>query len=330
MKETIRWGILGAGDVCEVKSGPAFHKAANSELAAVMRRDRGKAADFARRHRVASWHDTVDGLLSDPAVDAVYIATPPRYHLEHCLAALGAGKHVYLEKPMAMNGAEGAQIVEAAKQSPGKVVVAHYRRELPAFKMIGEVIKSGAIGEVRLAEVNFYLPEQGTLNPDGIDNWRLNPEISGGGLFHDLSPHLLDLLLVYFGSPLRYEGFSTRLTPGAAVDDFVQGTIVFENQIIFRGCWCFCIAPCAASERLVITGSRGRVSVPFFGDEVHLCSDAEKTLIPFANPANIQLPMIEAATRYFLGRGECPCPPADGLQVMEMIDAFTGKSGGQT
>ncbi len=329
MSETIRWGILGAGDVCEVKSGPAFQKAANSELIAVMRRDGDKAADFARRHGVATWYDTVDGLLSDAAVDAIYIATPPRHHLEHCLAALAAGKHVYLEKPMAMNSAECAQIVEAEKQSPGRVVVAHYRRELPAFRKIGEVIKSGAIGKVRLAEVNFYLPEQNTLNPDGPDNWRLDPEISGGGLFHDLSPHLLDLLLVYFGVPLRYEGFSTRLNRLPGVDDFVQGTIVFDNQIIFRGCWCFCVAPCAASERLVITGSRGQVSAPFFGDEVRLCSDGEETLIPFANPANIQLPMVEAATSYFLGHGACPCPSADGLRVMEMIDAFTGQSGGQ-
>ncbi len=323
MTETIRWGILGAGDVCEVKSGPAFQKAQNSELTAVMRRDGEKAADFARRHGVGKWYDSLDALLQDPGIDAIYIASPPKFHLEHCLASLAAGKHVYLEKPMAMNGAQCAEIIEAEARSPGSVVVAHYRRALPAFNKIDEIIKGGLIGEVRLAEVNFFLPEENTLIPDTGDNWRLNPEISGGGLFHDLSPHLLDLLLVYFGRPLGYEGFATRLNQSAPADDFVQGTILFENNIIFRGCWCFSVAPCAVSDRLVITGNRGVVSTPFFGDEVRLCGTDEETVIACTNPPNIQLPMIEAATNYFLGRGGCPCPAADGLQVMEIIDSFT-------
>jgi len=324
MSDTIRWGILGVGDVCEVKSGPAFQKAEHSELLAVMRRDSEKAADFARRHGVRKWYDSVEALLADPEIDAIYIATPPRFHLEHCLAALAAGKHVYLEKPMAMDSGQCRTIIEAEAKSPGSVVVAHYRRALPAFNKIDEIIKSGLVGEVRLAEVNFFLPEENSLIPDTGDNWRLNPDISGGGLFHDLSPHLLDLLLVYFGRPVRYEGFSTRLNQSAPADDFVQGTILFENNIIFRGCWCFSVAPCAVSERLVITGNRGVVSAPFFGDEVRLCRDDEETLIPFANPVNIQLPMVEAVTNYFLGQGANPCPAIDGLQVMEIIDSFTG------
>jgi predicted dehydrogenase len=174
---TIRWGILGAGDVCEVKSGPAFQKAAHSELLAVMRRDGDKAADFARRHGVPRWYDSTEALLADPDIDAIYIATPPRFHLEHCLAALDAAKHVYLEKPMAMNATECRAIIEAEKKSPGKVAVAHYRRELPAFKRVGELIADGSIGEVRLAEVNFFLPEVNTLVPDARDNWRLDSRL---------------------------------------------------------------------------------------------------------------------------------------------------------
>jgi len=324
MTAPIRWGILGAGDVCEVKSGPAFQKVQGAELAAVMRRDGEKAADFAHRHQVGKWYDSVEVLLGDPDIDAVYIATPPRYHLEHCLAALAAGKHVYLEKPMAMNASECAAIIEAEAKSPGKVAIAHYRRQLPAFVKVGELIRDKVIGEVRLVEVNFFLPEEeNALVPDAGDNWRLNPEVSGGGLFHDLSPHLLDLLLVYFGKPLEYHGFSRRLNPAAAADDFVQGTILYDNNIIFRGCWCFSVAPCAVSERLVVTGNKGVVSVPFFGDEVRLCTAGEETVQPFDNPVNIQLPMIEAVTNYFLGRQDCPCSTADGLQVMEIIDNFT-------
>ena len=323
MNGTIRWGILGVGDVCEVKSGPAFQKAERSELVAVMRRDAEKAADFTRRHGVGKWYDSSEALLADPDIDAVYIATPPRFHLQHCLAALAAGKHVYLEKPMAMDAAQSRAIIEAEAKSPGKVVVAHYRRVLPAFRKVGELINDGSIGAVRLAEVNFYLSRNNPMVPGPAENWRQNPDISGGGLFHDLSPHLLDLLLVYFGRPLRYEGFAIRQSPAARADDLVLGTIVFADNIVFRGCWCIGVAPCANQEQLAITGERGTVSATFFGDRVHLCTDAGEQVFEFDNPPNIQQPMIEEATRYFLGLRDCPCSTADGLQVMEIIDRFT-------
>jgi predicted dehydrogenase len=322
MTASLRWGILGAGDVCEVKSGPAFQQAPGSELAAVMRRDAKKAADFARRHGVDKWYDSVEALLADPDLDAIYIATPPRYHVEHCLAVLAAEKHVYLEKPMAMTASACTAIIEAEAESRKKVAVAHYRRALPAFVKVGEIIRKGEIGKVRLAEINFFLPEENTMIPDTGDNWRLNPRISGGGLFHDLSPHLFDLLLVYFGQPLEYEGFSRRLNPDAPADDFVQGTILFSNDIVFRGCWCFSVASCASSDQFIVTGNKGVVSVSFFGDEVRLCTDEGETIIPFENPVNIQLPMIQGVTKYFLGKGDCPCSTADGLQVMEIIDRF--------
>jgi len=92
--QTIRWGILGVGDVCEIKSGPAFQKASNSHLTTAMRRDGIKAVDFAKRHNVPKWYDSVDKLLNDKDIDAIYITSPPRYHLEHALAAIAAGKHI--------------------------------------------------------------------------------------------------------------------------------------------------------------------------------------------------------------------------------------------
>lgn len=327
--KTIRWGILGAGDVCEVKSGPAFQRAEHSELVAVMRRDSAKAEDFARRHDVKRWFDSVPELLKDPEIDAIYIATPPRYHLEHTLATLAAGKNVYLEKPMAMNADECRQIIEAEAKSKNKIALAHYRRALPAFTRIGELINDGTLGTVRLAEHNFFLPESDSIIPDTGENWRVNPAISGGGLFHDLSPHMFDLLLVYFGRPLAYEGFSLRQNSKSSADDFVQGTIRFDKNIVFRGCWCFTVAETAISDSLVITGNNGQVSCTFFGDEMRLRTSEGEQVIPVTNPENIQLPMIEQVSRYFLGEIDCPCSTADGLMVMELIDAFSqGRKGG--
>src|SRR3979490_889057 len=98
----INWGIIGCGDVTEIKSGPAFNKVKNSSLIAVMRRDAEKAKDYARRHQVPKWYSNADELITDPDVNAIYVATPPSSHEEYTLAAVKAGKPVYVEKPMSV------------------------------------------------------------------------------------------------------------------------------------------------------------------------------------------------------------------------------------
>src|SRR5688500_6941059 len=102
----IRWGIIGVGNVCETKSGPGFYKAPDSQLLAVMRRDSEKARDYATRHNVPLWYNNAEELLSNPDIDAVYIATPPAQHKDYAIAAIAAGKHVYIEHPVTLNAAE--------------------------------------------------------------------------------------------------------------------------------------------------------------------------------------------------------------------------------
>lgn len=132
-KNKISWGILGCGDVAEVKSGPAFQKCENSELLAVMRRNSAKAEDFAKRHNVQLWYDNADELLQNKDINAVYIATPPAIHLEYTIKAIKAGKDVYLEKPMTRTADEAQQLLNALANSKVKLTVAHYRRQLPTF-----------------------------------------------------------------------------------------------------------------------------------------------------------------------------------------------------
>src|SRR3982751_1225430 len=110
---TIRWGIIGCGDVTEIKSGPGFQKAEGSALVAVMRRDGGKGRDYARRHGVARAYDRAEDLIADPEVDAVYVATPPSSHAELALAVAAAGKPCLVEKPMARTHAECVRMIEA-------------------------------------------------------------------------------------------------------------------------------------------------------------------------------------------------------------------------
>ncbi|MET0503849.1 MAG: Gfo/Idh/MocA family oxidoreductase, partial [Luteibacter sp.] len=146
----VRWGIVGCGAVTEVKSGPAFSKVADSSLVAVMRRDGGKARDYAQRHGVPRWYDEAAALIADPEVDAVYVATPPSSHREIALMAIAAGKPVYVEKPMAIDHNECAAIVEAGRAAGVPVFVAYYRRMLPRFRRIARLLEEGAIGTPRL------------------------------------------------------------------------------------------------------------------------------------------------------------------------------------
>src|SRR5690606_29255457 len=145
----INWGIIGCGDVTELKSGPAFNKVPNSSLVAVMRRDAAKAEDYAKRHGVPLWYSNAEELINLPDINAVYIATPPSAHLEYAIAALQAKKMVYVEKPMTTDLASAIKMQEAVNEFQGKLVVAHYRRQQPLFKKIKSLIDQNSIGRIK-------------------------------------------------------------------------------------------------------------------------------------------------------------------------------------
>ena len=319
----IRWGIIGCGDVTEVKSGPAFSKVPHSSLVAVMRRDAAKAADYARRHHVPAWYSDADALINDPHVDAIYVATPPSSHEQYTLAALRAGKPVYVEKPMTVDAASAQRMMTAATVANQKLVVAHYRREQPYFKQIKQLIDDGAIGEPRMAQLVFY---KKPLTPQQLQKpgyaWRVDPKISGGGLFHDLAPHQLDLMLYFFGEAERAQGFAVNQSRLYAAPDAVTGCIQFKSGLLFSGSWCFGAA--ADQDVCTITGSGGSLSFSVFGpQQIHLHTNGTTSVINHTAPQHVQQPMIEQVVRYFLGQRDNPCPPGAGVQVMQWIDAFS-------
>ena len=233
--QEIKWGIIGCGDVTEVKSGPAFNKVANSSLIAVMRRNAAKAADYAKRHGVPKWYSDASQLINDPAINAVYIATPPLQHEAYTIEALKAGKHVYVEKPMALNAAAAKRMVMATEQYGAKLSVAHYRRAQPTFLKIKSLLAEKAIGDIRWVDLHMLQPQQSAIIANSEENWRMDPTISGGGLFHDLAPHQLDLMLYFFGEIKRFSGIALNQTSQNLVDDLVTGHILFENGVVFNG-----------------------------------------------------------------------------------------------
>jgi predicted dehydrogenase len=323
----INWGIIGCGDVTELKSGPAFNKVKNSALVAVMRRDAAKAKDYAHRHHVSRWYDDANLLINDPEVNAIYIATPPSSHEAYAIAAINAGKPVYVEKPMALNYKAACNMANAAAQKNVKLVVAHYRREQPLFKKIKQLINENIIGEVRLANLAFYTPplQKEELLTTKIA-WRIDPAIAGGGLFHDLAPHQLDLMYYFFGPVEKVTGIATNQGRNYAADDMVAGNMLFKNGIAFTGSWCFNAAAEASTDHCEIIGAAGKISFSVFSDyTITLVTKDKTTTLAFDKLQHVQQPMIEKTVNYFLDEGPNPCTGDEGAEVMRLMEAFAGK-----
>ena len=321
--EKINWGIIGCGDVTEVKSGPAFSKVPDSKLIAVMRRDAGKAKDYALRHHVPKWYNDANLLINDPGINAIYIATPPSSHEEYTIAAINAGKPVYVEKPMSTDHKAAQRMATAAAQKNIKLVVAHYRREWPLFKKIYELLDAKAIGEVKAVKLEFHRPAL-TKEELAVEKnaWRVDPAISGGGLFHDLAPHQLDILYWLFGPAKKITGTATNQGGNYAAHDMVSGNILFDNGIVFNGDWSFC-AP-DNMDHCEITGSTGKLSFSFFNsNKIELAVNDKTTSFDFDTLQHVQQPMIEKVVQYFLDRAANPCSGEEGAEVMRWIDHFT-------
>jgi predicted dehydrogenase len=317
----INWGIIGCGDVTEIKSGPAFNKIQGSRLVAVMRRDASKAADYATRHHVPKWYSNADDLMDDEEINAIYIATPPAFHLSYAIAALKRGLHVYVEKPVTLNAAEAFELAAAVKESSAKLVVAHYRRAVPLFLRIKELIDSRIAGEIRTVQIRMWQSASPSLVVNTANNWRLQPELSGGGYFHDLAPHQVDLLLFYFGETDRYQGYAVNQSNLSPADDHVCGQLVFKNKIVVNGSWCFNVGQ-QQTDTCEIIGTTGSITFAFFGNYVTWRTpDGEKTET-FTHPQHIEQPMIGQVVNYFNDLQANPCSIEEAIGTMKIMDEF--------
>jgi predicted dehydrogenase len=322
--KTINWGIIGCGDVTEVKSGPAFNKVPNSKLVAVMRRNAEKARDYAQRHDVEKWYDDADDLINDPEVNAIYVATPPLNHEDFAVKAMKAGKPVYLEKPMAIDAIASQRIEQVALETGVKISIAHYRRQQPLFLMIKKLLQEKAIGDVQSVDLNLLQPHQSDMITKTETNWRIDPSISGGGLFYDLAPHQLDLMYYFFGKPAKVSGMSLNASGYYHVDDTTKGQIVFENNVLFNGTWSF--SSTERIDRCEIVGSEGKISFSVFDHNPLIIElNGNQTSISFDKLQHVQQPMIQKVVEYFLDQSPNPCSASEGVQVMKMMDAMVNK-----
>jgi predicted dehydrogenase len=300
----IQWGIIGCGNVTEVKSGPAFNKVKNSRLLAVMRRNASLAEDYAKRHNVPRFYSKADDIINDRDINAVYVATPPASHAEYAIKVLKAGKPVYIEKPMALNLKECASINKAAEKYNLPVFVAYYRRTLPGFLKIKELIENGSIGKVRFVQLQIYnFPSED--EKAGRLPWRVKPDISGAGHFFDLASHQLDYLDFVFGPVRKVASLTINQAGLYKAEDFVSASFLFRNNIVAAGNWCFAFSPESNRDSLEIFGEKGMIKTSTFSFEpIVLANETGHQEFRNERPEHVQYYLIEQIVKELSGEGK--------------------------
>lgn len=319
--KTIRWGMIGCGAVCEVKSGPGFYKADHSSLLAVASADPALTRSYASRHGVARTYDSAEALVQDPDIDAVYVATPPSSHKALSLMAARAGKHVYVEKPMALRFAECEAIIDECRRLERKLYVAFYRRAMPRFLKVKEWVDTKAIGDVRCVNAVQHQPPATEDLSRATLPWRLKPEVAGGGKFLDMGVHTLDLFDFLFGRIADVQGIAANLGGLYDVEDTVTATWRHESGVCGVGSWCYVCGDNV--DRVEIVGSKGRVDFEFFSDRpLRLTTAAGTQEVAIPNPPHVQQPFIQSIVDDLNGIAACPGTPESAARSSFVADAI--------
>ena len=326
---TVKWGIIGVGQVCEVKSAPGMYLCENSELVAVMRRNGAAAKDFADRHGVKKSYDNMHDLINDEEVNAIYIASPPGTHLEIALECLKSKKPCYIEKPMARNATETRQIVEAFAAAGVPLYSAYYRRGHERFHVIKKMIAEGKIGDI--VHVHYEMIRPLHVYKSGLDGWRFQPQHSGGGLIMDVGVHTLDILDFLVGEISDVHGHAQRVAnEGYSVEDSVA--MCFKiGPALGTASWNF--AGSSFKDLIVIHGNKGTLSFSTFQDDPVVLRTADpdhvgdfnahkENIFEFDLPKHAQQPLIQMIVDHLLQKSDiCPSSGENALRVAVVVDA---------
>jgi predicted dehydrogenase len=283
-----------------------------------MRRNSQLAEDYARRHGVSKWYDNADGLIQDPDVDAVYIATPPNAHKEYTIKCAQARKPVYVEKPMGMNFTECQEMIKACQEAGVPLFVAYYRRSLPRFLKIKELLDAGAIGDIRGVMMSLYMPL-----PNEFD-WHYTPETGGGGKFVDMGCHTLDFLDYVLGPIRSVAGFAGNLGDRYPAEDIVTGAFEFESGVQAVGIWSF--TTFKMFDKTEIIGTLGKISFSSFDTEPVILVNKEKvTEFAIDNPPHVHQPLTQTIVDEINGVGSCPSSGESGARTNWVMDQLLAR-----
>ena len=322
MNSKIRWGIIGCGNVTEVKSGPPYQNTDGFELAAVMRRNGEKAMDYANRHSVPKWYSDADTLINDLEVDAVYIATPPDSHREYALKVAAAGKPCCIEKPMAPSYAESLEIQRAFEVRGLPLFVAYYRRSLPRFLKIKEWLNTNEIGQVR--HIRWLLAKPPSeIDKSRVYNWRTDAKVAPGGYFDDLASHGLDLFAFYLGNFKEAHGLSKNQQGLYSAKDAITALWLHDSGVTGEAAWNF-----GCNERIDVVeifGSEGKITFSLFDEnEIILKNGRGEEKLFIEHPKHVQRFHVENLKANLLEDKVHPSTGKTALHTSWVMDSILG------
>lgn len=318
INKTLNWGIIGVGDVCEKKSGPAYQKTKGFHLKAVMRRDLEKAKKFAQRHNIEIYSNNADELINNPEIDAIYIATPPNNHLEYALKVAKAGKICCVEKPMAVTYKECQTMLLAFKEKEIPLFVAYYRRSLPRFSQIKTWIDEQKIGDIRHLHWSLCKPVN-EIDLSGNYNWRTDDKIAPGGYFDDLASHGLDFFHYILGEVESVNGQTTNQQHLYSSKDAISASWIHKNGITGSAFWNF--GTWKREDKVEIIGSKGSIVFSVFDENpIQLITPKETISLNIEHPENIQLYHVQAMKDHLEGKKEHPSTGERAVHTAWIMD----------
>lgn len=253
MSDKIKWGVIGSGGIARRRTIPeGISRAQNGQVSVVFDINSQVNADVAKDFNVEK-AESIDALL-DANIDAVYIATPPRFHSEQIHSCAKAGKHVLCEKPLGLSVAEVEEIISKCKQIGVKLGCAFMMRFVSQHVEALKLINQGKLGRPTYARAQlscWYPPIEGA--------WRQDPVTGGGGSLIDMGGHCIDLLEMFFGKVSRVSCFINNTVHDYKSEDSATAMLFFENGAIGTVDTFFCIPDNSSKNVLELYGSKGSI-----------------------------------------------------------------------
>jgi predicted dehydrogenase len=311
----LNWLLAGIGDIAKRRVIPAILEEPRSRLAGLVTRDPAKAEPY----RVPGWR-SLDDALAESGADAVYIATPVFLHAPQAIASLHAGKHVLLEKPMAMNYAQALAIERAAYETGRVLGVAYYRRLFPKVDRARELLAAGVIGRPFLAEAtlhDWFFPQ------NGFRDWLIDPQRAGAGPLHDVATHRIDLMNYLFGKPVRAGGYVSTLVHPIELEDNATVWMEYANGV--RGIVDVRWHSRVARDEFRIRGTEGEMDLtPFNGPLLVYPGGREEDLPAHAN---IHYPCVHNFVNAVLDGEPLRCTGASALETQWVTEEVIAAAG---
>lgn len=287
---TLKWGLIGCGDISRKRVAPALRDLPNCDLVAVSRANFEQAESFAKEFGARKWYRDWTDIIADEEIEAVYIATPVRLHAEQTIAAAEAGKHVLCEKPMAMNVDECDRMITACRANNVKLGIAYYRHFYPAIKRIKEIIAAGEIGHPVIAQINAF--EWFNPEPSSPRHWLIEKSQAGGGPMFDFGCHRIEVLQNILGPITRTVSVLNTVLFERQVEDTGVAAFQFERGTL--GVLSITHAARQSQDTVAIFGSQGSIRVESLNEgTVAIKTSAGERLEALPPAQNFHQPLID-------------------------------------